>query len=443
MSTFWQLLRVGFWMLPLQRALTVIGALVLVTGLLFDMPFNMPGSTLPLTFFGPALMMLVPLLAGGVFLRMLSSQRALLLRPHARGRLLLGALGILMVATLSWMLCYWITFQRAPVRFRPDAEALLMMFALTLNFGTTCAVALFIASRSPLWTLVILLLWQAPSLLLRAAGVEDASRLIGGPVSLAMSVAAWTIFAIWYLRSRRIHAAAWGRRQSTSAAPLDAGARPAAALTREQAMLRWVLAGASPAVLGLQCGAACLALLTIQWALGREAGVLPMQAMMFGALATAGLVSGAVGSSMARRTRALWLPAGRTRLELHGWIEKRLLGVALAISAAVALAACCAWVLFTQRPSLPPSYLFPALLLPGLCAAWLGLMQQHQRSFFDALAGICIGAGIFYGLVRPLYEGSTAAPWTVLGAEVTLALLLREVARVRWRDADWRRAQQG
>ena len=93
------------------------------------------------------------------------------------------------------------------------------------------------------------------------------------------------------------------------------------------------------------------------------------------------------------------------------------------------------------RPALPPGYLLPALLVPGFCAGWLGLMQQHQRSFFDALAGIGIAAGIFYGLVRPLYAGMAQAPWMVLGAQIALAVLLREVAYVRWRGADWRRAQ--
>jgi hypothetical protein len=443
MRTFWQLLRVGFWMLPLQRALTLIGALVLITGLLFDMPFNMPGSTLPFAFVGPALMMVVPLLAGGVFLRMLSSSRALLLRPHARGRLLLGALGILLLVTLVWMLCYWMAFQKAPPKARPDAEALLMMFALTLNAGTTFAVALFIGSRSPLWTLVMLLLWQAPGLVLRALGVEDAARLLGGPVSLVTSLAVWVIFSIWYLRVRRIHASAWRRRDEAGDTAGAAIPRAVASpLSREQAMSRWVMANATPAGLGLQCLLACLVLLVIQWALGREAGMRALQSMMFGALSAVALGAGAVSGSMARRSRALWLSAGRTRLELHAWIERRMLHVALAVGVAVSLAALVVWLLLTPRPALPPAYLFPALVAPGLCAGWLGLMQQHQRSYFDALAGIGIAAGIFYGLVQPLYAGRAEAPWMVLGAEIALAVLLREVAYVRWRGADWRRAQQ-
>jgi hypothetical protein len=439
MKTLWQLLRVGFWMLPLQRALTIIGLAVLVGGQFIGRSFNMPGSSLPITFFGASLMMLVPLLAGGVFLRMLSSSRALLLRPHARGRLLGSAFGILLLVSFAWMLCYWMAYLQVPPKYQPDAEQTLLMFAMTLSFGTQCAVALFIASRSPLWTLIILLAWQAPGLLLHAFGVQDASRLLGGPVSLLISAATWVVFAAWFLRARRIHATAWRRRDAAREAFAQAARIPA---TREQAMSLWVLANATPARLGLQCLLASIALLLIQWALGREAGVRAMHAMMFGALATITLVAGAVGSSMARRSRALWLPAGRTRLELHAWIERLLLRVVLAVSLAVGVAAAAVWLLLAPRPALPLGYLLPALLVPGLCAGWLGLMQQHQRSLFDALAGIGIAAGIFYGLVEPAYAAVSDAPWGILGAEVALAVLLREVAWVRWRGADWRRAQQ-
>jgi hypothetical protein len=440
-KTFWQLLRVGFWMLPLQRALTVVGFLVLVGGQFSPRPMNAPGSTLPVTFLGVMLMMIVPLLAGGVFLRMLSSSRALLLRPHARGRLLGGALGILVAVTLAWVLCYWMAFLRVPPKFRPDAEQLLLMFALAANFGTLCTVALFIASRSPLWTLAILLAWQAPALLLHALGVEDASRLLGGPVSLAASAAAWVGFGVWFLRARRIHASAWRRRDESTAATAAADPTHAVPMSREQAMSRWVLANATPLALGLQVLAGCLVLLALQWALGRQAGIRPLQSMMFGALSGATLVMAAVGSGMARRSRALWLAAGRDRLALHAWVEWQLLRVALVVGCAVVVAALAVWLLLKPQPVLPAAYLFPALVVPGLCAGWLGLMQHHQRSFFDALAGIALGVSLFYSLVKPIYAGE-AAPWGVLGAQLALAVLLREVAYVRWRGADWRRAQQ-
>lgn len=435
-----QLLRVGFWMLPLQRWLTLLGAASLLVGLVFHPPANAPGSTLPPTFLGVGLMVMVPLLAGGVFLRMLSTSRALLLRPHARGRLLAGAVGILLLASSVWIFAYWAAFQQVPAKFRPPLEEYSLMLAMTLSLGTLCAVALFIASRSPMWTLLIILIWQAPGLLLHALGVEDATRLLGGPVSLAMSLLVWLVFGIWYLRARRIHASAWGHRQdSTPAMATTSVSQPA---TREQAMSRWLLANQSAPQLGLYCLLAALFVLGFQWIFAREVEAQTLHAIMFGTLAIVAVLTGAVGRTMAARSRALWLPAGRTRLQLYGWIERQSLLVALAIGVAVGLAATLVWWLGAPHPAMPLGYLLPALLAPGLCSVWLGLMQQHRRSLLDVLAMIAIAAGIFYGVVRPLFAGSAAARWDVLGAQLVLAALLREMARLRWRSADWRRAQR-
>src|SRR5688572_13824333 len=78
MKTFAQLLRIAFWMLPVQRALTVVGALVVLAALLnngLNNRFNLPGSTLPMLFLGAALAMIIPLLLGGAWLRMLCAPR--------------------------------------------------------------------------------------------------------------------------------------------------------------------------------------------------------------------------------------------------------------------------------------------------------------------------------------------------------------------------------
>ena len=137
MKTFLQLLRIGFWMLPLQRALTIVGAMVLVCGQLFRLPLNTPGTTMPITFFGATLMMAVPLLAGGVFFRMLSASRALLLRPHARGRLLASAMGVVLMLTCVQIVCFWMAYLQAPAKYQPDFEEYILMFATTLSFGTS------------------------------------------------------------------------------------------------------------------------------------------------------------------------------------------------------------------------------------------------------------------------------------------------------------------
>lgn len=436
MSTFWQMLRVAFWMLPAQRVLTAIATALMLWGLVFRQGFNTARSSLPPGFVGMTLLLIVPLLAGGVFLRMLSSSRALLLRPHARGRLLGSAAVILLLSALLLILVYWISALPAPPRFRPDLDQYLLLFAMTLSFGTQCLISLFIASRSPSWTLAIILIWQAPGLLLHALGVEDASRLLGGPVSLAASLIAWMAFAIWFLKARRIHATEW-RRRDESAAPAARGTVPA---TREQAMSRWILANNAPLRIGLQCLLAALAVLGIQWALAREVDTAVLQAMMFGTLAGIGVVSGAVSWSMAQRSRPLWLAGGRNRMQLHSWVEGQMLRVLLCVSAAVLLAAGLAWLFIQPRPVLSPAYLACALLAPGVCASWWGLMQQHGRNALDIVAALLIVLSLFYGLVGPLFT-LRPARWDILAAQLVLAALLRMAAWMRWRGADWRRAQ--
>jgi hypothetical protein len=429
-KTFWQLLRIAFWMLPLQRALVVIGGLLVIAGL-----FTGPA----LSSIGVTLMLVVPLLAGGVLLRMLSASRALLLRPHARGRLLAGTISILLLVSIAGIAVQWIEMRWAPPKYRPDLDYYVLTFSMALSFGTLCTVTMFVASRSPLWTLLILVIWQAPGLLLHLLGLEDASRLLGSPVSLAMDAAVWTGFGIWYVRARRVHASSWRRREST-AEETDA-MPPAVPATREQAMTRWLLGGATPLRIGLQCLAAALGVLVIQWIFARDAALGPRHAMMFGTLSLVGVVAGAVSRTMAGHARGLWLTAGRTRLALHAWTERQMLLVLLAIFAAVAIATTLVWWLL-PRPDASFGYLLCAVLAPGFAAAWLGLMQQHRRSLFDALAAIGIFLGWSYGLVGPLFSGVPADRWEILGAEVALAVLLREVAYVRWRSADWRRIQR-
>lgn len=431
MRTFLQLLRIAFWMLPVQRTLTVTAALLQLAGLFA------PGAVLPRL--GMPLLLVVPLLAGGVLLRTLSASRALMLRPHARGRLLAGAICMLLLVAAFSVTSQWLEMRSVPPQYQPGPEFYLLMISVALSFGTLCTVTMFVASRSPLWTLLILLIWQAPGLAMHLLGVEDAPRLLGSPVSLAMDAAIWIGFSIWYLRARLVHASSWRRRESAGAEG-DATSL-AAPVTREQAMTRWLLGGATPLTIGLQCLAAAVVVLVIQWIFARDAGIRSLHAMMYGTLSLVGVVAGAVSRTMASRARGLWLTAGRTRRALHAWTERRLLRVMLAIFAAVELATTLVWWLL-PRPGLSLPYLLCAVLAPGIGAAWLGLMQQHRRSWFDAVAAFGIFLGWSYGLVGPLYGGATSNPWELLGPQVALAALLREVGYLRWRSADWRRVQR-
>lgn len=339
------------------------------------------------------------------------------------------------------MSCYWLAFQTVPPKLRPDAEALLLMLLADAELRHDVrGGAVHRQPSSPLWTLVILILWQAPGLLLHAFGVEDAARLLGGPVGVLMSAAVWAVFAVWFLRARRIHAGAWRRRDVTGDAADPAVNAPQAPATREQAMTRWVLANGTSPGIGLQVLGRGPGSAAHPVGAGPPASVMALQSMMFGVLSAATLITGAVSQHGAALAGA---GLGRS----HATGTARVDGTPDAAGCrgggdrGGSLHAARVGAVFTT-PGLAAGVPGAGAAGIGLCAGWLGLMQQHHRGFFNALAGTGLAAGIFYGLVQPLYVGAAEAPWMVLAAEIALAVLLREVAYVRWRGADWRRAQQ-
>ena len=438
MSTFLQLLRIGFWMLPVQRALTLAGAALCVAAELFDLPFAMPGSTLPIAFLGVALMVITPLLAGGAFFRMLSSPRVVLLYPHGKGRLLAGMIGVAMLATLVWIGAYYAAFLRVPPKLRPDLEQYALLYALTLSFATQCSIGVFIASRGPLWALVMIGAWQAPGLALGLGGV-DVPRLLAGPWGLVMPLLAWVAFGTWYLKTRRVNAPGWiWGAQGAVIARVPGTALPS--VTRAQAMTRWVLGSSTPARIGSQWLLGAALLIGVQLVLGRDSPPRAVTAMLFGTLSLSAVVIGAVAATIAGRSRGLWLTAGRSRLELHAWCERLVLRVAASIALAFAVLGALVWTFWMPRPSLPAGYLLLALFAPGLGAAWFGRMQLHRRVALDALGGLLLVLGWYYGLVQPLITEVAQPRWGVLGPQLALTVLLREVALVRWRGGDWTRS---
>jgi hypothetical protein len=81
------------------------------------------------------------------------------------------------------------------------------------------------------------------------------------------------------------------------------------------------------------------------------------------------------------------------------------------------------------------------MLGPAFAAGWFGLMQVHRKLSLDGLAGLLLILGWLYGLIRPLFRGETEPEWGFVLGVLALAVLLREVAYARWREADWPRTQ--
>jgi len=254
---------------------------------------------------------------------------------------------------------------------------------------------------------------------------------------------AWTIFGVWYLRTRSIHPPGWavGGKGSVAATGLGIAEAP---VTREAAMTRWLLGSSTPLRIGLLWLLGAGLLIGVQLVLAHEYASPPrgVNAMIFGTLSLSAVVIGAISYAIAGRSRGLWLTAGRSRLQLHAWCERLMVRVLLAIVLPLGALGGLAWLLLTPRPALPGAYLLVAMIAPGLGAAWFGLMQLHRRIALDAVGALLLVLGWYYGLAQPLFMGSAEPRWGVVVAQLAMVVLLREVAYVRWRAADWPRNQR-
>jgi hypothetical protein len=347
----------------------------------------------------------------------------------------------MIVCTALYIFSYWPAFANTPSGFKAIVlEGLVMQCVVTFVFWTQCTIGMFVASRKPVWALVALIAWVLPLIVIGATGQEP--QAMTGPTGFVAAVGVWVVFSIWFLTSRRIGTTAWRVRQET----VTAGSESAvAAATPAEAMQRWLLSSGTPLTLGLQWGLAMLVLLGVQLVVPRLIGADSprdwVTAMLFGTLSLAAAVIGAVSWTIAKRSRWLWLTAGKTRLELFRHCERLMVKSLLALILPMVALSLALWFVLDLRPSLPPGYLALAMAGPALAAGWFGLMQVHRRISLDGPAGLLLILGWFAGLIRPLFRGETEPEWGIVLAVLALVVLLREVAYARWRKADWPRTQ--
>jgi hypothetical protein len=432
MKSIWQVLKITFWMLPAQRVMLVVGV-TLSIALSLASSWSAPQALM--------LAMVIPLFTGGVFLRQLSSRRHAQLWPRGRGRLLAGTISVMIVCTALYISSYWPAFAHTRPAFKAIVlEGLVMQYVAMFVFWTQCTIGMFVASRKPAWALVALVAWVLPFIVMGATG--QVPQAMTGPTGFVAAVGLWVVFSIWFLTSRRIGTTAWRVHQETVTAGSDSAIATA---TPAEAMQRWLLSSGTPLTLGLQWGLAMLVLLGAQLVVPRLiGGDSPrdwVTAMLFGTLSLVTAVMGAVSWTIAKRSRWLWLPAGKTRLELFRHCERLMLKSFLAVSLPMIALSLALWFVLDLRPSLPPGYLALAMSGPALAAGWFGLMQVHRRFSLDGLAGLLLALGWLYGLIRPMFRGETKPEWGIVLAVLALVVLLREIAYARWRTADWPRTQ--
>jgi hypothetical protein len=433
MKTIWQVLRIAFWMLPAQR-------LMLIAGVVLTIGFWLAGK-----WFAPVLLLAIvlPLFTGGVFLRQLSAPRYAQLWPRGRGRLLAGAFSVMIASTALYLIAYWPAIATAPPEFKARIiEGLGLQYVVLFVFWTQCTIGMFVASRKPVWALVTVVAWLLPGIHMRVTGSDAVPLAMAGPVGFVAALGVWAVFSAWFLTSRRIGTTEWRVRQETVTAGSEGNV---VTTTPVEAMQRWLLSSGTPLTLGVQWSLAMLVLMGVQLAvprlIGGDSPPVWVTAMMFGTLSLAAAVIGATSWTIAKRSRWLWLLAGKTRLELFRHCERLMLKSLLAVVLPMGALSLVLWFSLDVRPSLPPAYLSLAMAGPALAAGWLGLMQVHRRFSLDGLAGVLLILGWLYGLIAPLFRGETEPLWRIVLAELALVILLREVAYLRWRKTDWPRAQ--
>ncbi len=452
MSTFWQVLRLAFWINPLQRVLTCIGVALMVGGVILALPFGVPGSTLPAPFLGVFFVSTTSVLVGGVYLRLISAPRIVRLAPHGRPRLLFSVMGLILVIALLWTLQYWLFFLRwVDPKFHPSFTSQLVGLADSAAVTSTALVGLFIASRSPFAALVVIFVLFSPGL---AAKLFDADlrQLVGLRGSLGTLALIWIPFGVWYLNARRISAPGWLARsgQDVLATTLIIANRPE---SQREALERLLLGGTTVMRFGLQWFLVLALLLGMQWLLasvGDPSDPALVIRVMLASLCIVPIVTTIVSFAAIRRSRAIWLLATSSRGEFFSRIERILIRLNLVMALV-----CASWlvVLWLAQPKQPDSTLhllsaghfqLLALWVAGLFAIYTQLAGLPKWPIATLAATVLVY--VLWVVNEPADQVGMTDTAQVLAAVVLMIALtiatvaLRWLAQRRWSNGDLPRA---
>lgn len=413
-----------FTAVPLQRWLAVVGAavagLLLVTvSVAVQRPPPAAGYAIAAAAF-TMFAVVPPLFAGGPFLRMLSAPRSHQLLPYFRVRMLV-ATALLVASQVLWFAAVMVGPVLAAGR-DPWASLLILPFA----FVTGVFLWLFLASGDVRWWVAGVLLVALPSRIFPSAG---GSAWLA-PIAGALAALAWLVFAIWYLRVRRVP-------------PLQLAARP----------WRWPSAIARP--LGQAEAIRALVAGYFEWSLPRQLLGAVGAGVAFSVLL--GLVfvwpgrferlpyftnfpwpfvvmvmMGVIGARSAYRSRALWLQIPGRRADIYARIERLVARRWLLAVVAMLPIALGAWLFGASSAELALALLLCASA--GLYGGWLSLaavpgVKTHLLGFgLMTLAQLGLLAR-----VEPVFP----SVGIVIGAQLLGAALFRALAVRRWRRIDW------
>lgn len=443
MKLLLQALKLCFWALPAQRLCTIAGLGLMAYAALSLAPRGPTAYVLVWATNGLSILFLPPMVAGGPLWRALAAQRAVALAPFGRLRLLLVAIAIALLCAVAKSTYIFLLFSWLASPWQSPLAAWLTDVNGGFAFASLWVMASFLASRSLLATLTVLLGVLGGSLLMNRLDLPMPDQWLPGG-GLSFILLCWIVLGTWFLRAPRIAHSAWTSRRVEDEAvvtQVDTGGI-GAHVTRTEALQRLLLGGRSIGRLILQCLLALGLVQGILVLIQLVADATPDQVAPFQYFGVALVlpVMGAVSWLAAARLRSLWLTCRGSRAVLFALGE----GTLLRLAAGLALVAGAIFLALWKLS--PPASASPTVLLClGLGsvagAVLLPVYAALNRSGAAALAALVVVAVTLEPAWMDtfVYGEPAGSPWR-LALLAAAIVALRELARRRWLHADLPRA---
>jgi len=427
-----------FWMLPLQRWCTVLGIGVIAGA--GSVLLGGSWSGWDVIAWGGLIGFLLPALLGGASWRALSASRQVSMAPRGRVQLLFAAMGVAIAIALLWLLYYYLYYAGTAPRYRPFANR--HLFVAVFAAATWWGIASFIASRSPLAMLLVLVFSISSFFVMDRLDPGAPASQLNQRWGIAYPLALWAAFGTWYLRARRIAPPGWllPGGQSVLAAVSSAEAR-VGGLSQRAALERLLLGGTSVPRLLVQwllVGGLLLSLLMVIARQGMGEALIVAH-MAFGGLILGPAIVAVQSAAIARRARVLWLPSGYSRDQLFTFTGRTLLKYALGMALLFAAFLLMLWFTQPWRPGLTLVDALFVVLLPPLLLVTHSLAGWRERDSWwrwPVVVLLCL-----YFVYQPLTSTAPASAmepwgwlWFVLAGVATISFHV--MARHRWLTGD-------
>ncbi|MEO6079598.1 MAG: hypothetical protein ABIQ86_07455 [Steroidobacteraceae bacterium] len=443
--------------IPLQSWIVLLGAVFLLGAMGFGAFEQEPQDIHIYAMVGMAgaiIIAFVPALSGGAALRFASSRSMLHLRPRGRATMLSASmLAITALAALIALPVLLGQFATQSAGFAPIPRSPLPAHVFAVSWSVMALLwgIVFVASGSRAFSfLAILPIFIVPPLLIHSS---QAALDLPGPFTwFLLALAFWLLFTVWYMRADAFRTPRWfGDRSSQNFESTPAGmvsslldfSRSALSPQRAGSLL---LLGASSPLRYAITNTVWLAVIFLFFAVmgtgsaRARAGRVPGMefVLVFGATLGAQLAY-----MSARRARLLWLRAGSDRMSLFAMAERN--GLAATLWSLLLTAAIVGCFTLLRAPDFARSLLlFAAAQLPAWVAAYYcGMSLTRTPNLIDVC--LCIGLVLLFFVqmvfVQPKVDVSSLQLSLAAAFWLGLSILLRALAKRRWRALDWRIAR--